>query len=106
MSKTIKISLDPLTKEKVERLYQSLGVDISTAVRMFFKASLEANGIPFPIRLKPENTGSSFGRDDSGADRPPLPKADGGRQDDMESDGALYEPLRRAAEAGVASLDD
>jgi DNA-damage-inducible protein J len=52
MTKTIQIRVDDDMKSGVDTLYESLGLDISTAVRMFFKASLRCNGLPFETRLQ------------------------------------------------------
>ena len=64
MAKTIQIRVDDQMKMDVDSLFDSLGLDTSTAVRMFFKAALELEGFPFAVqrrrepddfdRLKPE----------------------------------------------------
>ena len=46
----IQLRVDDRLKESTDALYASLGLDTSTAIRMFLKASLEANGLPFPVR--------------------------------------------------------
>jgi len=38
---TIQVRVDDETKSAVDSLFSSLGLDTSTAVRMFFKASLD-----------------------------------------------------------------
>ena len=50
MTRTIRIRLDDTIKTAVDDLFGGLGLDTSTAVRMFFHAALEQNGIPFPVR--------------------------------------------------------
>lgn len=47
---TVQIRVDDALKTQVDALYSSLGMDTSTAVRMFFLASLERDGIPFDVR--------------------------------------------------------
>ena len=47
---TVQIRVDDALKERVDSLYNSLGMDTTTAVRMFFMASLERDGIPFEVR--------------------------------------------------------
>ena len=47
---TVQIRVDDDVKTRVDALYSSLGMDTSTAVRMFFLASLEQDGIPFDVR--------------------------------------------------------
>jgi DNA-damage-inducible protein J len=50
---TIQVRVDDQVKSSVEELFGKLGMDISTAVRMFFSASLEYDGIPFALRRTP-----------------------------------------------------
>jgi len=49
MAKTIQVRVDDPLKESVDLLFSSLGLDTSTAIRMFLVASLEAGGIPFAV---------------------------------------------------------
>lgn len=42
-------------KEELKNLYYDMGLDLSTAVNLFFKQSLVENGLPFqPTRTKKE----------------------------------------------------
>ena len=52
MAKTIQIRVDDQMKELVDDLFAGLGLDTSTAVRMFFTAALEEYGFPFPIKRR------------------------------------------------------
>ena len=47
---TIQIRVDDGIKTAADTLFSSLGLDTSTAVRIFLNASLEHNGIPFVVR--------------------------------------------------------
>ena len=49
---TIKITLDNETKNAADTLFESLGLDTLTAVKMFIEASLEVRGIPFTIQKR------------------------------------------------------
>ncbi|MDR2471429.1 MAG: type II toxin-antitoxin system RelB/DinJ family antitoxin [Treponema sp.] len=49
MAKSIQIRIDDETKIAVDELFSSLGLDLSTAVRMFLAASLRTKGLPFPV---------------------------------------------------------
>ena len=49
MAKTIQVRVDDQLKESADTLFASLGLDTSTAVRMFLVASMEAGGIPFAV---------------------------------------------------------
>ncbi|GBR73670.1 antitoxin RelB [Candidatus Termititenax aidoneus] len=50
MTKVLQVRLDSETKAAADRLYADLGLDTSTAVRMFLQASLQANGLPFAVK--------------------------------------------------------
>jgi DNA-damage-inducible protein J len=49
MSKTIQVRVDDKLKDSADMLFASLGLDTSTAIRMFLVASMEADGIPFAV---------------------------------------------------------
>ncbi len=51
---TVQIRVDDALKSRVDELYSTLGLDTTTAVRMFFMASLEHDGIPFEVRHMPD----------------------------------------------------
>jgi addiction module RelB/DinJ family antitoxin len=44
--------VDDETKAKADTLFSSLGLDTSTALRMFLASAFECNGFPFDIRKK------------------------------------------------------
>jgi len=50
MAKTIQVRVDDHLKDSADQLFSSLGLDTSTAIRMFLVASMEAGGIPFAVR--------------------------------------------------------
>ena len=49
------IRLDPSLKQEAETLFAKLGMNLSTAVNVFFRQSPEYGGIPFDIRTKRPN---------------------------------------------------
>jgi len=49
MPKTIQVRVDNHLKDSADTLFSSLGLDTSTAIRMFLVASIEASGIPFTV---------------------------------------------------------
>jgi DNA-damage-inducible protein J len=49
MAKTIQVRVDDQLKDSADVLFSSLGLDTSTAIRMFLVASMEAGGIPFAV---------------------------------------------------------
>ncbi|EFU76843.1 type II toxin-antitoxin system RelB/DinJ family antitoxin [Lachnoanaerobaculum saburreum] len=46
---TLQIRIDEQLKKDADSLFSSLGLDTSTAIRIFLNASLEHNGLPFPV---------------------------------------------------------
>ena len=49
MAKTIQVRVEDDFKDSVDTLYSSLGLDTSTAIRIFLSASLRAGGLPFSV---------------------------------------------------------
>jgi DNA-damage-inducible protein J len=49
---TVNVRVDEDVKQEVERLYESLGINVSTAVNMFFKQCLIEEAIPFHLKNK------------------------------------------------------
>jgi len=49
MAKTIQVRVDDGVKDSADTLFMSLGLDTSTAIRMFLVASLKMGGIPFAV---------------------------------------------------------
>ena len=52
---TIQIRVDDSIKTAADSLFNSLGLDTSTAVRMFISAALANDGIPFAIKYRTPN---------------------------------------------------
>ena len=51
----IQFRADKKLKQEVTEIYESLGMDLPTALRMFMNKSKMVKGVPFDVRL-PENT--------------------------------------------------
>jgi DNA-damage-inducible protein J len=51
---TVNVRVDDIVKRNVEVLFDSMGMNISTAVNMFFKQCLMENALPFQPRAKRE----------------------------------------------------
>ena len=47
----VQVRIDSELKEQATKLYEGLGIDLSTAVRMFLKRSVMVNGVPFSMTL-------------------------------------------------------
>lgn len=49
---TLQIRIDDTLKEQADILFFSLGLDTSTAIRIFLNACIENGGIPFSVQHK------------------------------------------------------
>jgi len=60
---TIQVRMDDGIKMGADSLFTSLGLDTSTAIRMFIVAALDNRGIPFEIKKKrqPVEVNDGFG---------------------------------------------
>ncbi len=50
MAKTIQLRVDDVLKSAADKLFASLGLDTSTAIRIFLTMSVETGGIPFEVK--------------------------------------------------------
>lgn len=50
MSTMLQVRIDDDLKTQAALVYDQLGIDLSTAVRMFLKKSVAVNGIPFEVK--------------------------------------------------------
>ena len=48
----LQVRIDPKIKEEASKVYESLGLDLSTAVRLFLMKSIDENGLPFELKNK------------------------------------------------------
>ncbi len=49
---TINIRIDSKTKKAAHKTFEALGLDISTAVKMFLRRAVDTNSIPFEVRTE------------------------------------------------------
>ncbi|MDE6846039.1 MAG: type II toxin-antitoxin system RelB/DinJ family antitoxin [Lachnospiraceae bacterium] len=54
-SSVVQIRVDEQLRNEAAEVYERLGIDIPTAVRMFLKRSVLDNGIPFAMTLPKED---------------------------------------------------
>ena len=47
----LNIKTDKTVKEKAERVFSELGINMTTAVNMFLRASIREQSIPFELKL-------------------------------------------------------
>ena len=50
---TLQIRVEDSLKEQAMALFERLGLDLPTAIRIFLKKSVSENGVPFEIKEKP-----------------------------------------------------
>ncbi|WP_062551960.1 type II toxin-antitoxin system RelB/DinJ family antitoxin [Peptoniphilus phoceensis] len=51
----LNIRTDKEIKEAAEKIYSSLGLNMTTAINMFLRASIRERGIPFELKLDVPN---------------------------------------------------
>ena len=47
----VQVRIDEELKDRATAIYDALGIDLSTAIRMFLKRSVMVNGVPFNMTL-------------------------------------------------------
>ena len=52
MSKTLQIRVDDIMKKVAEELFRSLGLDTSTAIRIFLSIVIETGSLLFELKLQ------------------------------------------------------
>ena len=52
MSKTLQIRVDDIMKKVTEELFTSLGLDTSTAIRIFLSIVIETGSLLFEVKLQ------------------------------------------------------
>jgi DNA-damage-inducible protein J len=88
---TIQIRVDEHMKAAADSLFSDLGLDTSTAVRMFITAALEHDGIPFAIKRARERKPNAELRE---------------AMEDVRLNRNLYGPFKTAEEAVRSMLED
>lgn len=46
----VQVRVDEKLKEEVSEIYENFGIDLPTAIRIFFKKSVSVQGLPFDLR--------------------------------------------------------
>lgn len=49
-STLVQLKVDTISKDKVSQIYENLGLDLPTAIRIFIKKSIAVGGLPFDLR--------------------------------------------------------
>ena len=60
MRATVQVRVDENTRKLATELFERIGLDIPTAIRMFLKQSIESNGLPFQPGIKKDINGFSL----------------------------------------------
>lgn len=68
-STNLNIRIDKNVKEQSEKIFDDLGLNMSTAINMFLRQVIRVNGIPFDIKrdssyLHSHKTSNSYNYDD------------------------------------------
>ncbi|MDR1764714.1 MAG: type II toxin-antitoxin system RelB/DinJ family antitoxin [Lachnospiraceae bacterium] len=53
MTANINVRTDAELKAQAQRIYESIGLDLSTAVNLFLKQTVRANNLPFTVGVTP-----------------------------------------------------
>lgn len=54
MNTVIQIRVDNDLKEEAVAIYERIGLDLSTAIRLFLKKTVQVQTLPFDVRMDPE----------------------------------------------------
>ena len=65
----LQLRVDDSLKARADRLFASLGLDTSTAIRIFLASSVENDGLPFPVRHSAMSDSLAQAVDDTGSRR-------------------------------------
>ncbi|MBG9368206.1 type II toxin-antitoxin system RelB/DinJ family antitoxin [Streptococcus sp. NLN64] len=57
---TITIRIDESLKKESSEIFDQLGMDMTTAIRIFFKQSVMNRGLPFELELAPQLNDAEF----------------------------------------------
>lgn len=50
-TKSLQVTIDATDREEAESIFKELGLDTSTAVRLFIKSVIRTRSIPFPLDI-------------------------------------------------------
>lgn len=55
MNNTVQLRVDGKTKHAVTAIFASLGMDVSTGIKIYLERVIKEDGIPFALTVKPNN---------------------------------------------------
>ena len=65
---TVNAKIDSNTKDAAKEVLNSLGLNMSEAINMFFKQIVYTQSIPFELKLPNKTTAETFNKTDAGQD--------------------------------------
>ena len=57
MSTRVQLVTDKITKQRARKVFERLGLDLSTGINIYLHRVAEHGGIPFPVELPKPKTG-------------------------------------------------
>lgn len=52
----INVRIDPAIKTKAEKIFNKVGLNMSSAITLYLKKCINSNGIPFDVTYEPNET--------------------------------------------------
>jgi DNA-damage-inducible protein J len=68
----INIRTDQETKAAAQKIFATLGLDMTTAINLFLRQTVRANDIPFVLTMNPEKANEVLDPNNPNAVRPPF----------------------------------
>ena len=76
----IQLRIDDELKEQASKLYEGLGLDLSSAIRMFLRRSVSEGGVPFPMQAAKQPTPTTTAEKKEKNEGTPKPNFDSDEQ--------------------------
>ena len=95
----IQVRVNDKLKEQACEIYERLGLDLSTAIRMFIMRTVMDNGVPFPMRLERKETDVSAGLQ-AMKEAQEISKANGNSEMTLEEINEIIREVRREKKKG------
>jgi len=55
----VQVRVDEKLKDEVSEIYENFGIDLPTAIRIFFKKTVSVKGLPFDLRMSDSTEAAS-----------------------------------------------
>ena len=60
----VTVRVDRNLKDSADRLFERLGMNMTTAFNVFLRKAVDENAIPFPVSVKPTGFGAGYSSED------------------------------------------